>query len=75
METLKDRIKRLRLDRKVLAARLRIPYSTLGAKLAGFNRFSPDQERQLITILDTCESVKREMDQRLDAQEVSPYAK
>ena len=72
-ESLKDWIKRLRLDRKVLASRLQMPYSTFSAKLAGFNRFSPDEEKKLVAVLQSCDDVQKEIAARLDARQGEPY--
>ena len=71
----KQRIKDCHLDRKVLANRLKISYAGLTARLNNFQRFSAWEEKTLENILTECEAVQREVAARLDAREVSPYAR
>lgn len=64
----KQRIKACNLDRKILAARLKISYAAFTARLNGFIRFTQWEEKTLNDILTECEAVQREMAERLDRQ-------
>ncbi len=61
--TIKERIYLLHLNRKVLAARLSMSYSSFSHRLCGFTRFSAEQERSLLRILDDAEATQAERGQ------------
>jgi hypothetical protein len=58
MEDLKRRIKEAHLDRRILAARLKMPYGTLNCKLSGFSAFTGNQLMELLQIVEASEKIK-----------------
>jgi hypothetical protein len=54
----KERIYVLHLDRRVLAGRMGLTYSTFNNKLLEFGRFTPEQDAALRKILDEAEQAQ-----------------
>lgn len=60
LNDLKMRIYRLGLDRRILAKRLGISYSTLNCKLGEFTPFTDVESKELLQILDQAEKIQVE---------------
>jgi hypothetical protein len=75
MNGYKERIYVLHLDRRVLAGRMGLTYSTFNNKLLEFGRFTPEQDAALRKILNETEQAQAQAVEKNSEKTLSFFQK